>query len=61
MPKPHDKLLQAKMNMDAADTMHDYLCQTYGERSDVAMYGLQASIDTFMVFCELERLMSESD
>lgn len=52
-------LIQAKSNMEAADAMHDYLCQTHGECSDAAMYALQASLASFMVLCEIERLLRD--
>lgn len=55
----NNQLIQAKLNMDAADAMHNALCLKYGERSDVAMYALQQSIAAFVVFCELERLERE--
>ena len=53
-------LATAYKSMQDADAMHDRLCATYGETSDVAMYALQQSIAAFLIFCELERLMQDS-
>jgi len=57
MPKTLVK--QAKTLMDAADAMHDAMCIKYGENNDCAVYALQASLASFLLFCTLEQLVMD--
>ena len=47
---------QAKTLMQSADALHDSICIKYGENSDAALYALQASLGSWLTFCEAERL-----
>lgn len=60
MNLPRKQLADDSRNiMTACDTLHDRLCNKYGENSHQAMYALQASIASFVCFCELDSIDDE--
>jgi hypothetical protein len=58
---PNTLVKQAKTLMDAADAMHDTMCAEYGENNDCAVYALQASLASFLLFCTLEQLVMDEE